>query len=160
VADGVLQANPILEAFGNAKTLRNDNSSRFGKYIDVHFDKGGAIKGAQVEQYLLEKARIVHQMVGERNYHIFYFLIKGGSAELKARCQLKTCEDYNMIAMGECIELKGMDDVKEWEIVLAAMKVGSGFESFGVCTRVQAPKSAARSRVCRYADLHSSTHGI
>jgi len=119
----ILEANPILEAFGNAKTLRNDNSSRFGKYIDVHFDDQGAIKGAQVEQYLLEKARIVHQMVGERNYHIFYFMCKGGSAEMKARTEITKTEDYHMITMGECIDLPKMDDIKEWEIVLAAMKV-------------------------------------
>jgi myosin-7 len=119
----ILEANPILEGFGNAKTLRNDNSSRFGKYIDVHFDDQGAIKGAQVEQYLLEKARIVHQMVGERNYHIFYFILKGGNAELKSRLDLGSIDDYHMVTMGECNDLDKLDDVKEWEIVLASMKV-------------------------------------
>jgi myosin-7 len=119
----ILEANPILEAFGNAKTLRNDNSSRFGKYIDVHFDAMGAIKCAQVEQYLLEKSRITGQQIGERNYHIFYMINKGGSAELKARTSLTKCEDYEYIMGGQCPDLQRFNDVEEWEIVLGAMKV-------------------------------------
>eukprot|EP00039_Didymoeca_costata_P032095 m.36807 g.36807 ORF g.36807 m.36807 type:complete len:2189 (+) comp9188_c0_seq1:109-6675(+) len=119
----ILEANPILEAFGNAKTIRNDNSSRFGKYIDVNFDALGAIKGAQIEQYLLEKSRIVGQHANERNYHIFYFMTKGGTAALKSELSLTKCEDYGVLTMGNCIDLPRMDDVKEWEQVLAAMKV-------------------------------------
>lgn len=72
VEDAVLATNPLLEAFGNAKTLRNNNSSRFGKLIKIYFDKGHHICGALIQTYLLEKSRVVHQLPGERNYHIFY----------------------------------------------------------------------------------------
>ena len=80
-----MQSNPILEAFGNARTLRNDNSSRFGKYIDIQFTNRGKLSGAKIETYLLEKVRLIHPSEGERNYHVFYqFLARASSEERKA----------------------------------------------------------------------------
>ncbi|XP_062868377.1 unconventional myosin-VIIa isoform X2 [Trichomycterus rosablanca] len=119
----VLEANPILEAFGNAKTIRNDNSSRFGKYIDIFFNKRGAIEGAKVEQYLLEKSRVCRQAPDERNYHIFYCMLKGMSSDLKTRLGLGSATDYTYLTMGSCIECDSRDDMKEYSSIQSAMKV-------------------------------------
>ncbi|XP_054829436.1 unconventional myosin-VIIa isoform X2 [Eublepharis macularius] len=119
----VLEANPILEAFGNAKTIRNDNSSRFGKYIDIHFNKRGAIEGAKIEQYLLEKSRVCRQAHDERNYHVFYCMLKGMTPEQKRLLGLGKAADYNYLSMGNCITCDGRDDSKEYSNIRAAMKV-------------------------------------
>ncbi|XP_015589004.1 myosin-VIIa [Cephus cinctus] len=117
----ILEANPILEAFGNAKTVRNDNSSRFGKYIDINFNKYGVIEGARIEQYLLEKCRIVSQSKGERNYHIFYSILAGLTKEEKQKLELGNVSDYSYLCgVPDC---KTRNDAKEFADVRAAMKV-------------------------------------
>ncbi|NXU79118.1 MYO7A protein, partial [Oreotrochilus melanogaster] len=110
-------------AFGNAKTIRNDNSSRFGKYIDIHFNKRGAIEGAKIEQYLLEKSRVCRQAPDERNYHVFYCMLRGMSMEQKKKLGLGKATDYNYLAMGNCTTCDGRDDSKEYANIRSAMKV-------------------------------------
>uniref|UniRef100_A0A8C3VGU1 Myosin VIIA n=1 Tax=Catagonus wagneri TaxID=51154 RepID=A0A8C3VGU1_9CETA len=119
----VLEATPILEAFGNAKTIRNDNSSRFGKYIDIHFNKRGAIEGARIEQYLLEKSRVCRQAPDERNYHVFYCMLAGMGEEQKKKLGLGQATDYNYLAMGNCISCEGREDSQEYANIRSAMKV-------------------------------------
>ncbi|XP_062054255.1 unconventional myosin-VIIa isoform X3 [Lepus europaeus] len=119
----VLEATPILEAFGNAKTIRNDNSSRFGKYIDIHFNKRGAIEGAKIEQYLLEKSRVCRQAPDERNYHVFYCMLEGMSEAQKKKLGLGQAADYNYLAMGNCITCEGRVDSQEYANIRSAMKV-------------------------------------
>ncbi|CAF3514389.1 unnamed protein product [Rotaria sp. Silwood1] len=120
----ILDANPILEAFGNAKTVRNDNSSRFGKYIDIHFDKRGAIEGAKIEQYLLEKSRIVSQARDERNYHVFYCMLAGMSKDEKHILDLTTASDYVYLnQLDGTIYCDSRDDGKEWSTIKSACKV-------------------------------------
>jgi len=114
VMDKILQSNPILEAFGNAKTLRNDNSSRFGKYIELNFNKRGTLIGGNICTYLLEKVRIPSQQLGERGFHIFYQLLAGSSNEEKVRWGFLNVEKFDYVSKGNVGTLKGMDDAYEF----------------------------------------------
>lgn len=112
--DQVVQTNPVLEAFGNAKTVRNDNSSRFGKFIRIHFGPMGKLAGADIETYLLEKARVISQQTLERSYHIFYQLMSGGIEGLKEILLLSDdIYDYHFVSQGKT-EIPGVDDAQEF----------------------------------------------
>uniref|UniRef100_A0A4W6C7Q5 Myosin IXAb n=1 Tax=Lates calcarifer TaxID=8187 RepID=A0A4W6C7Q5_LATCA len=93
----ILGAGPVLEAFGNAKTAHNNNSSRFGKFIQVNYQESGTVKGAYVEKYLLEKSRLVYQEHNERNYHVFYYLLAGASEEERKSFHLLKPEEYHYL---------------------------------------------------------------
>ncbi|XP_032218012.1 unconventional myosin-VIIa isoform X2 [Nematostella vectensis] len=121
IEEQILDANPILEAFGNAKTIRNDNSSRFGKYIDVHFNDSWVIEGAKIDHYLLEQSRIVAQMPNERNYHIFYRMLAGMSPQEKKSLHLTHAQDYYYLSQGNCLTCEGMDDAYEYDVIRKAM---------------------------------------
>ncbi|XP_049280844.1 myosin heavy chain, muscle isoform X9 [Anopheles funestus] len=111
--DQVVQTNPVLEAFGNAKTVRNDNSSRFGKFIRIHFTGSGKLAGADIETYLLEKARVISQQTLERSYHIFYQIMSGSVKGLKDMCFLSNdIYDYNSVSQGK-ITIPNVDDGEE-----------------------------------------------
>ncbi|XP_071578989.1 myosin heavy chain, muscle-like isoform X14 [Temnothorax nylanderi] len=111
--DQVVQTNPVLEAFGNAKTVRNDNSSRFGKFIRIHFGPSGKLAGADIETYLLEKARVISQQTLERSYHIFYQIMSGSVKGLKEMCYLSNnIYDYYNVSQGK-ITIPNVDDGEE-----------------------------------------------
>uniref|UniRef100_A0A6B2KWF1 Myosin motor domain-containing protein n=1 Tax=Arcella intermedia TaxID=1963864 RepID=A0A6B2KWF1_9EUKA len=114
VEQKILRANPILEAFGNAKTIRNNNSSRFGKWMEIHFDKKRSICGARILSYLLEKSRVPWQTPNERNYHIFYQLLKGAEPALLKELGLGTVQDYVYTSKSGCTAVDGMDDAHEF----------------------------------------------
>ncbi|VDP97724.1 unnamed protein product [Trichobilharzia regenti] len=120
----ILDSNPIMEAFGNAKTVRNDNSSRFGKYIEIHFSRErGNIVSAKIDQYLLEKSRIVTQTKNERNYHAFYYMLAGMSSEMKNLLGLTKAEDYDYLIQGGITEMDGRHDSAGYTSVNSALKV-------------------------------------
>ncbi|KAM4576529.1 unconventional myosin-Ih [Odontesthes bonariensis] len=124
VRDKMLMSNPVLEAFGNAKTLKNDNSSRFGKYMDIQFNNQGDAVGGHILNYLLERSRVVHQNHGERNFHIFYQLVEGGSDDLLRKLGLeRNCLHYNYLAQGECATVPSINDKNDWKSVKNALQI-------------------------------------
>uniref|UniRef100_A0A8C7NML5 Myosin IHa n=1 Tax=Oncorhynchus mykiss TaxID=8022 RepID=A0A8C7NML5_ONCMY len=124
VRDRMLVSNPVLEAFGNAKTLKNDNSSRFGKYMDIQFDIQGDAVGGHILSYLLEKSRVVHQNHGERNFHIFYQLVEGGEEDLLHQLGLESnCQHYSYLVQNECANVTSINDKNDWKTVRNALSV-------------------------------------
>uniref|UniRef100_A0A672YL69 Myosin XVAa n=1 Tax=Sphaeramia orbicularis TaxID=375764 RepID=A0A672YL69_9TELE len=122
VAQQILEAAPLLESFGNAKTVRNDNSSRFGKYIEV-FLEDGVISGAITSQYLLEKSRIVFQAKDERNYHIFYEMLAGLPSQQKQAFYLQDAETYYYLNQGGDCGITGKSDAEDFLRLRAAMEI-------------------------------------
>uniref|UniRef100_A0A673WEX4 Myosin-10-like n=1 Tax=Salmo trutta TaxID=8032 RepID=A0A673WEX4_SALTR len=120
----LLQANPILESFGNAKTVKNDNSSRFGKFIRVNFDVTGYIVGANIETYLLEKSRAVRQAKDERTFHVFYQLLAGAGEHLKTDLLLEGFNNYRFLSNGN-ITIPGQQDKDNFQETMDAMHIMS-----------------------------------
>ncbi|KAK4757816.1 hypothetical protein SAY87_019117 [Trapa incisa] len=122
VEQQVLESNPVLEAFGNAKTVRNNNSSRFGKFVEIQFDHGGRISGAAIRTYLLERSRVCQVSDPERNYHCFYMLCAAPSDEVE-RYKLEDPRKFHYLNQSNCFELDALDDKKEYIATRKAMNI-------------------------------------
>ncbi|XP_022953483.1 myosin-6-like [Cucurbita moschata] len=122
VEQQVLESNPVLEAFGNAKTVRNNNSSRFGKFVEIQFDQGGRISGAAIRTYLLERSRVCQVSDPERNYHCFYMLCAGPPEDVK-KYKLENPRSFHYLNQSNCYELDEIDDAKEYIATRKAMEV-------------------------------------
>ncbi|CAN4102059.1 unnamed protein product [Withania somnifera] len=122
VEQQVLESNPVLEAFGNAKTVRNNNSSRFGKFVEIQFDQRGRISGAAVRTYLLERSRVCQVSDPERNYHCFYMLCAAPTKDIQ-RYKLDNPRSFHYLNQSNCYQLDGVDDSKEYLATRRAMDV-------------------------------------
>ncbi|KAH9785069.1 Myosin-6 [Citrus sinensis] len=118
----VLESNPVLEAFGNAKTVRNNNSSRFGKFVEIQFDRSGRISGAAIRTYLLERSRVCQVSDPERNYHCFYMLCAAPPEDIQ-RFKLGNPRTFHYLNQSNCYELDGVNDSKEYIATRQAMDV-------------------------------------
>lgn len=125
IEEKILRSNPLLEALGNAKTLRNNNSSRFGKYMKVDLDSSFRIQGCEIVNYLLEKSRVTTQSALERNYHIFYQLIEGVEEAYPGFTAtwggFMPLESYNFLNQSGCVQIDGVDDQQDFREVVAAL---------------------------------------
>ncbi|CAJ0954851.1 unnamed protein product, partial [Mesorhabditis belari] len=121
VEQTLLSAGPVLEAFGNAVTVQNNNSSRFGKFIKVNYRENGMVSGANMEIYLLEKSRIISQAVGERNYHVFYYLLEGASDDERKEFFLMKPDDYMYLNQNTYEATEGVNEKYEWSRLKQAM---------------------------------------
>ncbi|XP_049585471.1 myosin-10 isoform X6 [Syngnathus scovelli] len=171
----LLQANPILEAFGNAKTTKNDNSSRFGKFIRINFDVAGYIVGANIETYLLEKSRATRQAKDERTFHIFYQMLHGASETMKSDLLLGTADEYRFLS-GGAISVPGQSDGENFtqtmdsmaimgfnpEELLSMLKVISAVLQFGNITftkeknhdQASMPDNTAAQKLCHLLGIN------
>uniref|UniRef100_A0A670ZFT7 Myosin heavy chain 14 n=1 Tax=Pseudonaja textilis TaxID=8673 RepID=A0A670ZFT7_PSETE len=118
----LLQANPILEAFGNAKTVKNDNSSRFGKFIRINFDVAGYIVGANIETYLLEKSRAIRQAKDERTFHVFYQLLVGAGEHTRGELLLEPFNQYRFLSNGY-LPIPGQQDKEIFHETMESMRI-------------------------------------
>ncbi|CAG8548975.1 7493_t:CDS:10 [Paraglomus occultum] len=123
IKDMVLATNPLLESFGCAKTLRNNNSSRHGKYLEILFNSNGEPVGAKITNYLLEKGRVVGQIENERNFHIFYQFTKAASPEYQEKFGIQGPESYLYTNGSGCLDVHGIDDVNDFSETLDAMNI-------------------------------------
>uniref|UniRef100_A0A4W6E993 Uncharacterized protein n=1 Tax=Lates calcarifer TaxID=8187 RepID=A0A4W6E993_LATCA len=145
--DQIIQANPLLEAFGNAKTVRNDNSSRFGKFIRIHFGTTGKLSSADIETYLLEKSRVTFQLVAERSYHIFYQLTCNKKPELIDLLLITTNPyDFAFISQGE-ISVKSINDAEE------LMATDEAFDILGFTAEEKASIYKLTGAVMHYGNM-------
>ncbi len=124
LSEQILRANPILEAFGNAQTVRNNNSSRFGKFIRIEFSRMGQIAGAFIDWYLLEKSRVVRLNSNERNYHVFYQLLRGADSRMRQEFFLNNMEteDFEYTKHGNDV-ISGVSDRDEWNALIEAFHI-------------------------------------
>ncbi|CEP00171.1 hypothetical protein PBRA_007905 [Plasmodiophora brassicae] len=128
VKERMLASNPVLEAFGNAKTLRNDNSSRFGKYMRIEFNGRGDPVGGSISSYLLEKIRVVDPHAGERNFHIFYQVCAGLHGNDRQKYQVYGPDQYQYLSSSKCYTIPGTDDVKSFQATM------NGLQALGATT--------------------------
>ncbi|XP_040924063.1 LOW QUALITY PROTEIN: unconventional myosin-X [Betta splendens] len=122
VEEALLESSPIMEAFGNAKTVYNNNSSRFGKFVQLHFSQKGNIQGGRIVDYLLEKNRVVRQNPGERNYHVFYALLAGTNNHQREAFGLSQPDSYHYLRQSGCFADKTINDKGTFQDVLSAMR--------------------------------------
>ncbi|KAI4302246.1 hypothetical protein MLD38_038020 [Melastoma candidum] len=120
IENEILKTNPVLEAFGNAKTSRNKNSSRFGKLIEIQFSESGKISGARIQTFLLEKSRVVQCTNGERSYHIFYQLCAGAPLSLREKLNLRNADEYEYLKQSNCFSIDGVNDAKDFRNVMVS----------------------------------------
>ncbi|XP_071858540.1 unconventional myosin-Ie isoform X1 [Bombus fervidus] len=123
VKNVILESNPLLEAFGNAKTVRNNNSSRFGKYVEMQFGPSGQPSGGKISNFLLEKSRVTCYNIDERNFHVFYQLVTGANQQMKSELGLVDVDYYHYLNYGEGHKVHDVNDVHDFEATLKALNI-------------------------------------
>ncbi|CAB1334711.1 unnamed protein product [Coregonus sp. 'balchen'] len=148
VKDIILQSNPLLEAFGNAKTVRNNNSSRFGKYFEIQFSRGGEPDGGKISNFLLEKSRVVSQNQGERNFHIYYQLLMGATKEMRENLGVTTPDYYLYLNQSGTYTVEDVNDKKEFSDTMEAMSVvGLSVDEQDMVLQIEGLKNKLTSRI-------------